>query len=112
MIEGRSIDDCYKMTIEDKILKVADQLAVVSRQRIIGLEKNIADLKSKLKKKTSERTAEIEKPKRRKAFKARENGTLRCPWCWILHGNNGALEPIGSSDILHCWTCNHNLFVG
>lgn len=83
------------MTIEDKILKVADQLAVVSRQRIIGLEKNIADLKSKLKKKTSERTAEIEKP-----------------WCWILRGNNGALEPIGSSDILHCWTCNHNLFVG
>jgi len=33
---------------------------VVSRRRIIGLEKNIADLKSKLKKKTSERTAEIE----------------------------------------------------
>ena len=100
------------MTVEDKILKVADQLAVVSRQRINGLEKNIADLKSKLKKKNSERTAEIEKPKRRKAFKARENGTLRCPWCWILHGSNGTLEPIGSSDILHCWTCNHNLFVG
>ena len=60
------------MTIEDKILKVADQLAVVSRQRIIGLEKNIADMKSKLKKKTSERTAEIEKPKRRKAFKAKK----------------------------------------
>jgi hypothetical protein len=36
------------MTIEDKILKVADQLAVMSQQRIIGLEKNIADLKSKL----------------------------------------------------------------
>ena len=34
------------MTVEDKILKVADQLAVVSKQRIIGLEKNIADLKS------------------------------------------------------------------
>ena len=97
------------MTVEDKILKVADQLAVVSRQRI-GLEKNIADLKSKLKKKKP--AAEIEKPKRRKAFKARENGTLRCPWCWILHGSNGTLEPIGSSDILHCWTCNHNLFVG
>jgi hypothetical protein len=104
--------NCYKMTIGDKILKVADQLGVVSRQRIIGLEKNIADLKSKLKKKTSERTAEIEKPKRRKAFKAGENGTLRCPWCWILHGNNGALEPIGSSEILHCWTSNHNLFLG
>jgi hypothetical protein len=100
------------MTIEDKILKVADQLAVMSQQRIIGLEKNIADLKIKLKKKTSERSAEIEKPKRRKVFKARENGTLRCPWCWILHGNNGSLEPIGNSDILHCWTCNHNLFVG
>lgn len=39
------------MTIEDKILKVADQLAVMSQQRIIGLEKNIADLKIKLKKK-------------------------------------------------------------
>jgi hypothetical protein len=37
----------YKMTAEDKILIVADQLAVVSRQRIIGLEKNIADLKAK-----------------------------------------------------------------
>ena len=48
------------MTIEDKILKVADQLAVMSQQRIIGLEKNIADLKIKLKKKTSERSAEIE----------------------------------------------------
>jgi hypothetical protein len=36
------------MTVEDKILKVADQLAVVSRQRIVGLKKNIADLKSKL----------------------------------------------------------------
>ena len=47
------------MTIEDKILKVADQLAVMSQQRIIGLEKNIADLKIKLKKKTSERAAEI-----------------------------------------------------
>src|SRR6516164_7218981 len=42
------------MTVEDKILKVADQLAVVSRQRI-GLEKNIADLKSKLKKKNQRR---------------------------------------------------------
>jgi hypothetical protein len=100
------------MTVEDKILKVADLLAVVSRQRIIGLERNIADLKSKLKKKTSERTAEIEKPKRRKSFKARENEMLRCPWCWMLHGSNGTLEPIGSGDILHCWTCNHNLFVG
>jgi hypothetical protein len=40
------LNDCYKMTVEDKILKVADQLAVVSKQRIIGLEKNIADLKS------------------------------------------------------------------
>jgi hypothetical protein len=38
------------VTAEDKILIVADQLAVVSRQRIIGLEKNIADLKAKLKK--------------------------------------------------------------
>jgi hypothetical protein len=80
------------MTIEDKILKVADQLAVMSQQRIIGLEKNIADLKIKLKKKTSERSAEIEKPKRRKVFKARENGTLRCPWCWILHGNTDLLS--------------------
>jgi hypothetical protein len=102
----------YKMTAEDKILIVADQLAVVSRQRIIGLEKNIADLKAKLKKKTSERTAEVEKPERRKAFKARENGTLCCPWCWTLHGSDGTLEPIRSGDILHCWTCNHNLFVG
>jgi hypothetical protein len=76
------LNDCYKMTVEDKNLEAADQLAVVSKQRIIGLEKNIADLKSKLKKKTSERTAEIEKPKRRKSFKARENETLRCPWCW------------------------------
>ena len=50
------------MTVERKILKVADQLAVVSQQRIIGLEKNIADLKLKLKKKISERAAEIEKP--------------------------------------------------
>ena len=40
------LNDCYKMTVEDKILKVADQLAVVSKQRIIGLEKNIADLKN------------------------------------------------------------------
>ena len=59
------------MTIEDKILKVADQLAVMSQQRIIGLEKNIADLKIKLKQIHSERSAEIEKPKRRKVFKAR-----------------------------------------
>jgi hypothetical protein len=100
------------MTIEDKILKVADQLAAMSQQRIIGLEKSIADLKSKLKKKTSQRTAEIEKPKRRKVFEAGENGTLRCPWCWILHGNNGFLEPVGNSDILRCRTCNHSLFVG
>jgi len=100
------------MTIEDKILKVADQLAHVSQQRIIDLEKNIADLKIKLKKKTTERAAEIEKPKRRKVFKPRENGAIRCPWCWILHGSNGSLEPIGNSDILRCWTCNHTLFVG
>jgi hypothetical protein len=100
------------MTIEDKILKVADQLAVMSQQRIIGLEKNIADLKIKLKKKASQRTAEIEKPKRRKVFEASENGTLRCPWCWILHGNNESLEPVGNSDILRCRTCNHSLFVG
>jgi hypothetical protein len=100
------------MTIEDKILKVADQLAHVSQQRIIDLEKNIADLKIKLKKKTSERAAEIGKPKRRKVFKPRENGTIRCPWCWILHGSNGSLEPLGNSDILRCWTCNHSLFVG
>jgi hypothetical protein len=100
------------MTVEDKILKVADQLTVVSRQRIIGLEKNIADLKNKLKRKTSERSSEMEKPKRRKAFKASENGSLRCPWCWILHGSNGALEPVGSGNILHCQNCNHSLFVG
>ena len=100
------------MTIEDKILKVADQLAHVSQQRIIDLEKNIADLKIKLKKKTSERAAEIEKPKRRYVFEPRENGAIRCPWCWILHGSNGSLEPIGNSDILRCWTCNHTLFVG
>jgi hypothetical protein len=100
------------MTVEHKILKAADQLAVVSQQRITGLEKSIADLKLKLKKKISERAAEIEKPKRRKSFKARAGGTLRCPWCWMLHGSNGTLEPIGSGDILHCWTCNHNLFVG
>ena len=93
-------------------MKVADQLAVMSQQRIIGLKKNIADLKIKLKKKASQRTAEIEKPKRRKVFEASENGTLRCPWCWILHGNNGSLEPVGNSDILRCRTCNHSLFVG
>jgi hypothetical protein len=91
------------MTIEDKILKMADQLVHVSQQRIIDLAKNIADLKIKLKKKTSERAAEIEKPKRRKVFKPRENGAIRCPWCWILHGSNGSLEPIGNSDILRCW---------
>ena len=100
------------MTIEDKILKVADQLAHVSQQRIIDLEKNIADLKIKLKTKTSKQAAEIGKPKRRKVFKPRENGTIRCPWCWILHGSNGSLEPLGNSDILRCWTCNHSLFVG
>jgi hypothetical protein len=100
------------MTIEDKILKVADQLAVMSQQRIIGLDKNIADLEIKLKKKASQLAAEIEKPKRRKVFEASENGTLRCPWCWILHGNNGSLEPVENSDILRCRTCNHSLFVG
>ena len=100
------------MTIEDKIMKVADQLSLVSQQRIIDLEKNIADLKIKLKKKSCERAAEIGKPKRRKLFKARENGTIQCPWCWILHGKNGSLEPIGNSDILSCWICNHSLFVG
>ena len=100
------------MTVEDKILKVADQLAVVSQQRIIVLEKNISDLKNKLKKKTSERSAEMQKPKRRKAFKVSEDGTLRCPWCWMLHESNGTLEPVGSSNILHCRSCNHNIFVG
>jgi hypothetical protein len=47
------LNDCYNMTIEDKILKVADQLTHVSQQRIIDLEKNIADLKIKLKQRTS-----------------------------------------------------------
>jgi hypothetical protein len=100
------------MITEDKVLKVADQLAHVSQRKIIDLGKNIADLKFKLKKKTGEQATEIKKSKRRRTFSASENGTTRCPWCWILDGNNGSLEPVGNNRILRCPTCNHSLFVG
>src|SRR5271156_225612 len=100
------------MTNEDKILKIADQLAVVSRHRIVNLKRGIAELKVRLKGKADRRATEIEKPKRRKAFKAIENGMIQCPWCWVLHGCKGLLEPIGNSNIVRCSSCNHSLFVG
>src|SRR5271170_2681433 len=93
----------HVMTNEDKILKIADQLAVVSRHRIVNLERGIAELKVRLKGKADRRATEIEKPKRRKAFKAIENGMIQCPWCWVLHG---------CSNIVRCSSCNHSLFVG
>jgi len=94
-------------------LKVADRLAHVSQRRNIDLGKNIAGLKFKLKKKTGEQATEIKKSKRRRTFSASENGATRCPWCWILDGNNnGSLEPVGNSSVLRCSTCNHSLVLG
>ena len=100
------------MTNEEKILKIADRLAVVSKRRVVNLERNIADLKVRLKSKAGQRAAEIEKPKRRKVFTVVENGMIQCPWCWVLNGCKGSLEPVGNSKILRCSTCNHSLFVG
>jgi hypothetical protein len=72
------------MTIEDKILKVADQLAVVSRQRIIGLEKNIADLKSKLKKKPANVLRKLKSrsvAKHSRPEKTERSGALGAGYC-------------------------------
>jgi hypothetical protein len=94
-----------KMTIEERILKVADALAANSQRQVEKLKKRMAHLDAELDKTEDELQAELEKPNRRGSFQPRENGAIQCPWCWILYGKRGSMIPVANTDDLRCGIC-------
>jgi hypothetical protein len=94
------------MTIEERILKVADALAANSQRQVEKLKKRMAHLDAELDKTEDELQAELEKPNRRRSFQPRENGAIQCPWCWILYAKRRSMMPVANADDLRCDICN------
>jgi hypothetical protein len=94
------------MTIEERILKVADALTANSQRQVEKLKKRMAHLDAELDKTEDELQAELEKPNRRGSFQPRENGAIQCPWCWILYGKRVSMWPVANADDLRCDICN------
>jgi hypothetical protein len=94
------------MTIEDRILKVADALAANSQRQVEKLKKRMARLDAELDKTEDELQGE-----RRKTIDAKFPTKImeqsNVPWCWILY-KKGSMMPVANTDDLRCDICNRH----